>query len=169
MKSHIVAGLAGVLLVVCWLGQGSCAEVVGTVKDVAGKPVQGVKIEAVDESGAVAGQALSGPKGTYFINGLKLGKYVFKLDPQAAGFQPGNGVAYLGAEGLTIDWTVSPGAVALDDATPGTGAASMIGPLLTPGGIPVVGGAVAGAVLGGLGAAGSLGGGNNGNNETPSL
>ncbi len=166
MKSHIVIGVACALLVVCWLGQGSCAEVVGTVKDVAGKPVQGVKIQAVDTSGAVAGQALSESKGRYVINGLTPGKYVFKLDPLATGFKPGNGVAYLGAEGLTIDWTVSPDELALDDATPGNGVVSTIAPLLTPGGIPVVGGAVAGAVLGGLGAAGSLGG---GGTTSPSL
>lgn len=167
MKSAVTVGLVCGLAILCWSGQGSCAEVVGTVRTVAGKPVQGVKIQAVQESGTLAGEALSGLKGTYTIDGLKPGKYVFKLVPQATGFQAGNGVAYLGDKGLTIDWTVSPDAVALDDATAGTGtsAASVIGSLLTPAGIPVVGGVVAGAVLGGLGAAGSLGGGT----TTPSL
>ncbi len=166
MKSHVAGTVACALLILCWLGQASCAEVVGMVKDLAGKPVQGVKIQAVDASGTVVGQALSGPKGTYAINGLVPAKYVFKLDPLATGFKPGDGVAYLGVEGLTIDWTVSTDAVALDDATPGTGVVSTLAPLLTPGAIPVVGGAVAGAVLGGLGAAGSLGG---GGTTTPSL
>lgn len=168
MKSSLVTGLAVIALVLGWMGQGSCAQVVGTVKDVAGKPVQGVRIEAVDKSGTVAGQAPSAANGTYAINGLTPDKYVFKLDPQATGFQAGNGVAYLGSEGLTVDWTVSRNAIALDDATAGTGmsASSVISSLLTPTGIPLVGGVVAGAVLGGLGAAGSLG---TTGNTTPSL
>ncbi len=159
MKSAVTIGLVCGLAILCWLGQGSCAEVVGTVRTVAGKPVQGVKIQAVGESGTLAGEALSGLKGTYTIDGLKPGKYVFKLVPQATGVQAGNGVAYLGDEGLTIDWTVSPDAVALDDAITGTGSsvASVISSLATPGAIPVVGGVVAGSVLGGLGAAGALG------------
>jgi carboxypeptidase family protein len=159
MKSSVVTGLAVIALVLGWVGQGSCAQVVGTVKDVAGKPVQGVKILAVDKSGTMAGQALSAANGTYVINGLTPDKYVFKLDPQGTGFQAGNGVAYLGSEGLTVDWTVSRNAMALDDAAVGTGlsASTVIDSLLTPAGIPVVGGVVAGAVLGGLGAAGSLG------------
>jgi hypothetical protein len=167
MKRNLLAGLACGLLMFCWAGQGSCAQVVGVVKNAAGQPVPGVKIQAIDESGTLIGQALSGPKGAYVIDGLKPGKYVFKLDPQATGVQAGNGVAYLGADGLTVDWTVSPDAMALDDATAGVGGAgsSFADSALTPANVAIVGGTVGGAVLGGLGAAGSLGGGS----TTPSL
>ncbi len=155
------------MLAVCWGGRGWCAQVVGTVSDAAGKPVPGIAIVAVDQSGKVAGQSVSGVHGNYLIDGLSPGKYVFRLEPRATGMQGGNGVAYLSAAGLTVNWTVSPDALALDDATTGTGfsIASVMGPLLTPAAIPVAGGVIAGAVLGGLGAAGSLGGGS----TSPSL
>jgi len=137
-----------------------CAQIVGVVKTDAGQPVQGIKINAIDAaSGKLAANTLTGPDGGYAISGLAKGKYIFKLDPLATGFQPGDGVAYLGDDGLTVDWSVSPSAVALDDATAGTGDAnaSCTGPgtplaCCTSSGTGTCGGGVAG---GGAGAAGA--------------
>lgn len=166
MKLKIVLGTTVAVLYLA--GQGLCAQVAGIVRDVGGKPVAGVKITAVGESAKNRGQGISAADGSYLIDGLDPDKYVFKLDPQLTGMQGGDGVAYLGADGLTVNWTVSPNALALDDAVAGGGStiSALVTSMLTPGGILVAGGVMTGAVLGGLGAAGSLGG---GITTTPSL
>lgn len=90
-----------------------CAEVSGTVSDVAGKAVAKVKLSASDSSGKNAGTALTDTNGKYQIAGLSPGTYVFALDPLASGFKGGNGLAHVGEKGLTIDWKVSPASPAL--------------------------------------------------------
>ncbi len=143
-----------------------CAQIVGVVKSDAGQPVQGIKINAIDAaSGKLAGDTLTGPDGRYSISGLAKGQYVFKLDPLATGFQPGDGVAYLGDDGLRVDWSVSASAVALDGATPGIGTGGVLaqagpGTGIDPGvGVAIGVGVATGIGLGVAAGTGALGGG----------
>jgi len=144
-----------------WAAVAFSAQVVGIVKNANDTVVQGVKISVVDASGKTLGQGLTGADGRYLIDNLPNGKYVFKLDPLKTGFQPGDGAGYLDDKGLTVDWKVSPNAVALDDVVPGTK------------GIPdwVVAGAsalfVAGGALGGLAAGGVIFGGSGSSHQHP--
>ncbi|MGO9455409.1 MAG: carboxypeptidase-like regulatory domain-containing protein [Candidatus Binataceae bacterium] len=153
-----------------------CAQIVGVVKSDAGQPVQGIKISAIDSaSGKLAGDTLTGADGRYSISGLAKGKYVFKLDPLATGFQPGDGVAYLGDDGLTVDWSVSPSAVALDGATPGIGAGGVLAqasppPVIDPGYVMIGGVLVAtGIGLGVAAGTGALGGSSSGPSSSPHM
>jgi hypothetical protein len=144
-----------------WVAVAFSAQVVGIVKNADDVAVQGVKISLVDASGKTLGQGLTGTDGRYLIDNLPNGKYAFKLDPLKTGYQPGDGAGYLGDKGLTVDWKVSPNAVALDDVVPGLK------------GIPewVVAGAsalfVAGGTLGGLAAGGVIFGGSSSGNKHP--
>jgi hypothetical protein len=143
-----------------WAAVAFSAQVVGIVKS-ANDAVQGAKISVVDASGKILGQGITGTDGRYLIDNLPNGKYIFKLDPLKTGFQPGDGAGYLGDKGLTVDWKVSPNAVALDDVVPGIK------------GIPdwAVAGAsalfVAGTTLGGLAAGGVIFGGGSGSSNHP--
>jgi Carboxypeptidase regulatory-like domain len=135
-----------------WVAVAFSAQVVGIVKNANDVPVQGVKISLVDASGKTLGQGLTRADGRYLIDNLPNGKYVFKLDPLKTGFQPGDGAGYLSDKGLTVNWKVSPNAVALDDVVPGTG----IPDWLVAGASALF---VAGGTLGGLAAGGVIGGG----------
>jgi hypothetical protein len=135
-----------------WATVAFSAQVVGIVKSADDVVVQGVRISVVDASGKTLGQGLTRADGRYLIDNLPNGKYVFKLDPLKTGFQPGDGAGYLSDKGLTVNWKVSPNAVALDDVIPGTG----IPDWLVAGASALF---VAGGTLGGLAAGGVIGGG----------
>jgi hypothetical protein len=153
MKQAIFSVTAFVATSLVWASVAFSAQVVGIVKSANDTVVQGVKISVVDASGKILGQGLTAADGRYLIDNLPNGKYIFKLDPLKTGFQPGDGAGYLGDKGLTVDWKVSPNAVAVDDVVSGIK------------GIPewAVAGAsalfVAGATLGGLAAGGVISGG----------
>lgn len=114
-----------------WAAVAFSAQIVGIVKNADdGSVVQNVRVLVVgtsgETSGKTVGQGLTGPKGQYLIDKLPNGQHVFKLDPLKTAFQPGEGTGYLGDKGLTVDWKVSPNAVAIDDVFPGIGAAGGI-------------------------------------------
>ena len=164
MKRAIVSIATSVTTCLAWAVAAFGAQVVGIVKSADGAVVQGVRISAVDTTGKTLGRGLTGADGRYLIDNLPNGKYVFKLDPLKTGFQPGDGAGYLGDKGLTVDWKVSPNAVAIDDVFPGIGAA---------GGIPgwAIAGAsglfVVGSTVGGLAAGGVIFGGGSGGLHKP--
>lgn len=157
-------GLAAALMTsFLWTSVALSAQVVGIVKNADGAAVEGVRIRAVNSSGKTVGQGVTGPEGRYVIANLPNGQYVFKLDPLATGVQLGDGVGYLSDKGLTVDWKVSPNAIALDDATTGTTAAGSSMPdWIGPAAGALVSGVVIGGTLGGLAAAGRLNGGGGG-------
>jgi hypothetical protein len=84
-----------------------CADVVGTISDLQGHPVSGVKIAAQDSAGKVVGQAIADAKGHYAIGGLSPNTYDCTLDPLTTGFKGGSAVSYLDSRGLIVDWKVS--------------------------------------------------------------
>jgi hypothetical protein len=84
-----------------------CAEVVGTITDLQGHPVSGVKIGAQNSAGKVVGQAIANANGHYAIGELSPNTYNYTLDPLATGFKGGSAVSYLDSSGLIVDWKVS--------------------------------------------------------------
>lgn len=148
------------------------ADISGTVLDAGGQPVAGAEISAQDGAGKVVARSVTDATGSYRLTGLEPGQYTLTLNPLSTGFEGNTFVASLGAEGLTVQWTVSSTAPAIAAATPGVVAGSAA---LASGasGIGVgtavaVGGAVAaGGTVGGLAASGAFDGGS-GQSSTPS-
>jgi hypothetical protein len=66
------------LLVLCFIGSSSFAQIEGGVTDKNGKPVSKVVITATDSTGVIAETVLSDERGFYFFSNLKMGKY--KID-----------------------------------------------------------------------------------------
>jgi Carboxypeptidase regulatory-like domain len=95
------------------------AEVGGTVLDVQGKPVTGVRIIAKDVNGRVLGEASTTSKGTYNIQALQPGQYNFTLDPGPGRFQGQTVVSFVGKDGLCVNWGVSTNTPAIATAEPG--------------------------------------------------
>jgi hypothetical protein len=69
----------------------------------------------------VVGQATTNAQGQYTIANLPPGEYTIALDPLKTGFQGNTVLASVGADGLTVNWTVSPTNLAVATATAGTG------------------------------------------------
>ena len=108
------------LLVLATASMALCADIVGTVSDTQGNPIQGVQITAQTRAGNVVGQAFSGANGKYQITGIDPGTYDYLLNPLNTGFKAGSGVSALNSKGLTINWKLSPTAPALALASEGT-------------------------------------------------
>jgi hypothetical protein len=165
MKRKLVffaLGLSFSLLV--GLSPAFCADVVGTVMDLQGRPASGVKIVVRDTAGKIFGQATTDAKGHYAIAGLSPNTYDYTLNPLATGFKGGSAVSHLDSEGLTINWKVSNAGDATALATQGSKEALAGDPFgLSMGefaSVVVLGTAgVAAGVVGGYGAAGGFSGG----------
>ncbi len=167
MKRTILGITTALVTSLVWAAVALSAQVVGVVINQDSAAVQGVRIRAVNTAGKTLGQGVTGADGRYLIDNLPDGQYAFKLDPLATGFQPGDGVGYLTDKGLTVDWKVSPNAIALDDAVPGVtipaqtssgGTPAWVGPAAVG---ALVSGVVVGGTLGGLAAGGVIGGSSN--------
>lgn len=170
MKRTILGITTVVATSLAWAAVALSAQVVGVVMNPDGAAVQGVRIRAVN-NGNTLGQGVTGTDGRYSIDNLPDGQYAFKLDPLATGFQAGDGVGYLTDKGLTVDWKVSPNAIALDDAVPGVAIPAQAGGTpdwVAPAAVgALVSGVVVGGTLGGLAAGGVIGGSSN-SSSTPS-
>ncbi len=95
------------------------AEVGGTVLDLQGQPVTGVRIIAKDSGGQVLGAASTSPKGVYNIQGLQPGNYNFTLDPGPSRFQGVTVASFVSKDGLCVNWGVSTNSPAIATAEPG--------------------------------------------------
>jgi hypothetical protein len=105
------------------IGVGSfafAADIVGTVTDASGQAVNGSKVSAADQSGQIAGNAVTDQQGRYVISGLRPGQYDIKLDPATANLKGDTAVSYVDAKGLTVDWAVGKSRDAIATARPGT-------------------------------------------------
>lgn len=94
-------------------GAGLCAELAGTVADASQHPVPGVVISVKTEGAGAALQALSNSQGVYRIAGLSPGLYDLTLTSKVATCKGGTSVAYIGAQGLDVDWLCSSKAEAI--------------------------------------------------------
>jgi hypothetical protein len=48
-------------------------------------PLPGIRLQVVDSSGKVVSQALSGYDGSFFVQGVRLGSYTLRADPEQLG------------------------------------------------------------------------------------
>jgi len=162
MIRKVAATTIAGLLVVATASLALCAQVVGTVSDTQGNPVQGVQITAQTPAGKVLAQALSGANGQYQISGLNPGTYKYALNPLQTGFKAGTAVSDLGPKGLTINWTLSATVPAIALASEGTEVALAGDPfgMTWPGflGFDALVAAGLGGVVGGVAAAGGFSG-----------
>jgi len=145
-----------------------CADIGGTILDGAGNRVPGIKVVAMrDRTGEVAGQAISGAKGEYYIPHIAPETYDIALDPLGKPFEPATAVASVPKQGLLVNWRVSESAPASALAAPRPVAPFLLGGvlggvapdlagLLISGTTGIGAGAIAGSVTGG-GASGSSG------------
>ena len=156
-----LTALAVAMFVLSTASWALCADVVGTVSDVQGNPVQGVQITVQTPAGNVVAKAVTSTNGKYQIVGLNPGTYDCSLNPQHTGFKAGTAVSYLDPKGLTLNWKVSTVASAIALASPGTTEAVAGDPFgFSPAAFAalVIGStaAIAGGVVGGYGAAGGF-------------
>lgn len=99
--------------------QAFCADIAGRVFDRQGQAAQGIQISVELPNSKLVAQAITDAKGTYRLKSLAPGTYHLALNPGTSGFKGQTVVAYVGPDGLTVDWVVSPTAAALALATPG--------------------------------------------------
>lgn len=146
--------VALILAALLWASAASSvlgADVVGTALDPEGNRVKGIKIAALGSTGQVAGEAVTNAGGDYRITNLEPSTHDFALDPAGTPFQPGTAVAFVGKEGMTINWRVSQTAEASAVGAPG-----IAGGLL--GGHASVAPDALGLIMDGVGGAGALSG-----------
>jgi hypothetical protein len=102
-----------------WASAALATDLVGTVADGEGQAVQGATVIANSSDGSSARTAITDASGQYRIPGLDPGQYFISLEASAMG-APGQTVAsYLGNSGLTVNWSVAPGASPIAIAQPG--------------------------------------------------
>ncbi len=92
----------------------SAAEVAGKVADAGGAPIAGIAISARNAANARVARAISDSSGRYTMHDLTPGTYTFSASGQTA-------VAYVEADGLTVDWGIAPSAPAIAIAHRGIG------------------------------------------------
>lgn len=91
----------------------SSANIVGTIVNPAGAPIAGVTVSVQNQAGAAVGSGVTDAIGQYVIHGLAPGTYTMISKGQSA-------VAYVGDQGLTVDWGVAPNSQIIAAARQGT-------------------------------------------------
>jgi len=79
---------------------GRAAEVAGKIADRSGAPVPKVTVSVKNKAGVQIGSGISDATGRYAIRNLDAGIYTFVVNGQTA-------VAYVDADGLTVDWGIA--------------------------------------------------------------
>jgi carboxypeptidase family protein len=97
-----------------------CADIVGTVSDAQGNPVQDIQILIKNAGGKILGKVTTDSHGRYQISGLTPGAYNYVLEPRGTSFKGGTAASHLDPKGLTIYWKVSASNPASALATAGT-------------------------------------------------
>jgi hypothetical protein len=92
---------------------GSSADIVGTMVNTAGAPVTGVTVSVQTQAGAAVSSGVTDETGQYVIRGLVPGTYTLISKGQSA-------VAYVGNQGLTVDWGIGPNSQIIAAARQGT-------------------------------------------------
>jgi Carboxypeptidase regulatory-like domain len=106
------------------------SDITGEITNAQGNPQAGVEVSCTDASGKPVGQATTNDAGRYCITGLIPGTYTCSTSPPAgAGLQAGSATLSVPDQGLTDNWSLSPGAAAAisSSSTPGVCAAGLLG------------------------------------------
>lgn len=120
MKKTILVWAAGCALAISVASFAIAADIVGSVIDAGGNAVPNSKISIANQAGQVSGQAVTDQQGRYAVGGLPDGQYNITLDPAGANSRGDTAVSYLGAKGLTVNWSVGPSRQPIATAQTGT-------------------------------------------------
>jgi hypothetical protein len=91
----------------------SSADIVGTIVNPAGAPIAGMTVSVQNQAGAAVGSGVTDETGKYAIHGLVPGTYTLISKGQTA-------VAYVGDQGLTVEWGIAPNSQIIAAARQGT-------------------------------------------------
>jgi hypothetical protein len=118
MRKLTTMCLAKGALILAYAATGLAAEIVGTIVNPAGAPISGITVSAQNRAGATVGVSVSDGTGKYAIQGIAPGIYILMAKGQTA-------VAYVGDQGITVDWGIAANSQIIAAARKGTA------PLLT--------------------------------------
>jgi hypothetical protein len=118
MKKLLFVASSLALLLLGSVMAASSADIVGTMVNTAGAPLTGVTVSVQNQAGAAVGSGVTDETGQYAIRGLAPGTYTLISKGQSA-------VAYVGAQGLTVDWGIAPNSQIIAAARQGTGQAAV--------------------------------------------
>ncbi|HZR84632.1 MAG TPA: carboxypeptidase-like regulatory domain-containing protein [Candidatus Binatia bacterium] len=104
---------AGALLAAPGIARAERVNLLGTVIDSVGRPVVGVEIQILDQTGRTVAHAVSGDRGRYKIRCVETGSYGVRLVPGENGVLGRTVPMSLTDDGRRIDWTVDPSRPAL--------------------------------------------------------
>jgi hypothetical protein len=120
MNKLLLALVAGCALTMTFGSPAFSNDIVGTVMDANGNPLQGLQIIVKAQNGqTMAGSAITNPQGQYQIGGLNSGLYNITLDPKGTNLTGQTVVSNLNGNGLTVNWAAAPGRQAIATAQPG--------------------------------------------------
>jgi hypothetical protein len=114
MKKLLVVASSSALFLLGFATAASSADIVGTIVNPAGAPLTGVTVSVQNQAGAAVGSGVTDGTGQYEIRGLAPATYTLIAKGQSA-------VAYVGDQGLTVDWGIAPNSQVIAAARQGTG------------------------------------------------
>lgn len=113
MRKLTTMALASGALILGYGATGLAAEIVGTIANPAGAPISGITVSAQNRAGATVGVSVSDGTGRYAIQGIAPGIYILMAKGQTA-------VAYVGDQGITVDWGIAANSQIIAAARKGT-------------------------------------------------
>jgi hypothetical protein len=94
-------------------------DIIGSVVDANGNPLQGVQVIVRAQNSPMTGAAITNQTGQYEIAGLNPGRYYITLDAKGTNLTGQTVVSNLNDNGLTVNWAASPGRQAIATAQAG--------------------------------------------------
>ena len=119
MNKLLLVLAAGCALAIGFSLPAFSGDIVGTVMDANGNPLQGVQVIVKAQDSQMTGAAITNQTGQYEIGGLNSGRYYITLDPKGTNLTGQTVESNLNDNGLTVNWAASPGRQAIATAQPG--------------------------------------------------
>jgi hypothetical protein len=119
MKKLLLTFAAGCALAISFSPPAFSGDIIGSVVDANGNPLQGVQVIVKAQNSSMTGAAITNQTGQYEIEGLNSGLYYITLDPKGTNLTGQSVVSNLNDNGLTVNWAASPGRQAIATAQPG--------------------------------------------------
>ena len=113
MKKLLLVASSSALFLLVSAMVASSADIVGTIVNSAGAPIAGMTVSVQNQAGAAVGSGVTDETGKYAIHGLVPGTYTLISKGQSA-------VAYVGDQGLTVEWGSAPNSPIIAAASQGT-------------------------------------------------
>jgi hypothetical protein len=113
MKKLLFVASSSALFLLGFAIAASSADIVGSIVNPAGAPLTGVTVSVQNQAGAAVSSGVTDESGQYVIHGLAAGTYTLISQGQTA-------VAYVGDQGLTVDWGIASNSQVIAAARQGT-------------------------------------------------